>query len=233
MQENFYNNIKNIISTERLEAYSKKDGATPCISFARYLWNMAVCESLYSPLQIAEVTLRNSVHQALSKHYGRNDWYNAFTLNPYGVIQLNNAKTIIRRQKKSFISADIVAELQFGFWISLFDKKYYNTAIPAAILKNAFALVPKHERTPQIQKAKWDKIRVLRNRVFHHERIIHWNDLATQHVNILNAIKLISPEMYELAMALDRFNKIHTDGIDPWKEKIQYHWPKEPTAENK
>ncbi|MEI7910066.1 MAG: hypothetical protein WCK77_10555 [Verrucomicrobiota bacterium] len=31
---------------------------------------------------------------------------------------------------------------------------------------------------------RWKRIRDLRNRVFHHERIIHWTDLPSQHAAI-------------------------------------------------
>lgn len=39
---------------------------------------------------------------------------------------------------------------------------------------------------------RWKRIRDLRNRVFHHERILHWNDLDQQHAEILEAIYWIS-----------------------------------------
>lgn len=121
MQENFHKNIKEGISAERLDAYCR-DGAEECTTFARYLWNMAVCESLYSPLQMGEIALRN--------------------------------------------------------------------------------------------------------RVFHHERIIHWKDLKQQHEQLLGAIKWISDDLYELALVLDRFTPIYDAGIQPWKEKIRSHWPR-------
>jgi hypothetical protein len=225
MQELFYRNIKESISSERLEAYCK-DGADECTTLARYLWNIAVCESLYSPLQIAEIALRNAIHNSLSTHFGSTEWYERTPLREYESDQIAKAKCQIKKSKKAFISGDIVAELQFGFWTSLFGNTYKSSPIPAVILKHAIKNCYKSEKSIDAQKRRWDMIRELRNRVFHHERIIHWKDLKQQHEQLLGAIKWISDDLYELAIALDRFKSIYSDGIQPWKEKIRFHWPK-------
>ena len=51
----FFQQVESILSPERLDAY-RQDGAAPAITLARYLWNMALCEALYSPLQIAWIS---------------------------------------------------------------------------------------------------------------------------------------------------------------------------------
>lgn len=225
MQENFHKSIKESISTERFDAYCR-DGADECTTFARYLWNMAVCESLYSPLQMGEIALRNAIHNALSLHYGTAAWYETAPLINYTRDEINKAKTKILQRKKTFLPGDIVAELQFGFWTSLFGNAYKNSPIPAVILKHALKNCYKSEKSIDAQKKRWDMIRELRNRVFHHERIIHWKDLEQQHEQLLGAIKWISDDLYELALVLDRFTPIYDTGIQPWKEKIRYHWPR-------
>jgi len=53
------------LAEERLASYGG-DGADAPTQLARYLWNMALCESLYSPLQLAEIALRNHLHEALT-----------------------------------------------------------------------------------------------------------------------------------------------------------------------
>ena len=73
--------------------------------------------------------------------------------------------------------------------------------------------------------ARWKRIRDLRNRVFHHERIIHWTDLDAQHAAILEVTGWISPELCAVASVLDRFTAIRQQGLQPWLEKIQQHWP--------
>ena len=73
---------------------------------------------------------------------------------------------------------------------------------------------------------RWLEIRDLRNRVFHHERILHWRDLDVRHQAILEIIAWMSPELHDLANSLDRFVLIRKDGLNPWIANLQNHWPK-------
>ena len=43
-----------------------------------------------------------------------------------------------------------------------------------------------------------EQIRNLRNRVYHYERICHWNDLQSKHDLILECIKWMQPSVFEL-----------------------------------
>ncbi len=52
MNPAFFQQIETILATERLDAY-RQDGVTQVVTLARYLWNMALCEALYSPLHTA------------------------------------------------------------------------------------------------------------------------------------------------------------------------------------
>jgi hypothetical protein len=65
----------------------------------------------------------------------------------------------------------------------------------------------------------------LRNRVFHHERIIHWTDLDAQHAALLEVIQWASPELQQMAVVLDRYTAIRRQGLNPWLEKLRRHWP--------
>jgi hypothetical protein len=49
----------------------------------------------------------------------------------------------------------------------------------------------------------------LRNRVFHHEPIWYWRDLAQQHAQLLETINWINPAMRSLIGVLDRFPGVH------------------------
>jgi|GEM_PF-3516013 hypothetical protein len=61
MQVEFFQRISESLSVERLSSYGRLDAATPETILARYLWNLAICESLYSPVQLCEVSLRNQI----------------------------------------------------------------------------------------------------------------------------------------------------------------------------
>ena len=93
------------------------------------------------------------------------------------------------------------------------------------IAKTAFPKAPKSDRNIQRLAAKWQKVRNLRNRVFHHERILHWQDIEAQHDEMLKLIGWINPELEQLTRMLDRFTEVHTSGLTPWRDKLLHNWP--------
>jgi hypothetical protein len=225
MNPTFFQQVESILAPERLDAY-RQDGAAPVVTLARYLWNMALCEALYSPLQIAEIALRNSLHGCLSARFGGDRWYDVIAALPaWQQRQLNEVRQKLLAEGKPVTPGRMVAELHFGFWTGFFNKSHARTGLGHALARLAFAHAPRPERDLKKLDARWRRIRDLRNRIFHHERIIHWKDLAAQHSSILQTIAWISPELHEIARALDRFTAIHQAGLTPWLDRIQRHWP--------
>lgn len=227
MNNDFFDKLEPALAVERLDAY-RQDGATPVVTLSRYLWNMALCESLYSPLQMAEVALRNRIHSSLTELFSAEDWYTTSRLLlPWQADLVDDAIEKFSDDGNPVSSGQVVAELHFGFWTGFFNNAHCQTGVAHTLIKPVFQHAPKYERNVDTLGERWNKIRDLRNRVFHHERIIHWSDLAGQHTEMIRAIGWINPELKEMAEALDRFTMIHSAGIEPWKEKIQKHWPKE------
>lgn len=223
MNSDFFHKIRADLAVERLSVY-QQDDANELITLARYLWNMALCEALYSPLQIAEIALRNAIHSALVDKYKSECWFDIAPLTPWGHEQVGKAKSKLAQINKPQTNGRIVAELHFGFWTSFFNKAYEKDGLTHYLLSQVLT-VNKSMRTVSAQHKRWEDIRTLRNRVFHHERIIHWKDLQVQHANIIQAIGWISRELEEMAIKLDRFFEIYSRGIDPWMGKIKTHWP--------
>ena len=228
VQDVFYTSVSRALSVERLESYGG-DGVGSTITLARYLLNLALCESLYSPLQLCEVALRNSLHRHLTSLCHREDWFEAssqFPMTSWAIDEVTKAKDKITRAQKAVTAGRVVAELQLGFWTSLFEAHYEQRTrfLPWGI-KPVFPHLPKSGHNRKALKRKLEEIRVLRNRVFHHERIVHWTDLEAKHAAILEVIGWVSPELHEMARALDRFTEIRKAGLPPWIEKLCHHWP--------
>jgi hypothetical protein len=232
MNPAFFGKIQQGLSSERLGAYAVSHGGVapdPCATLARYLLNMALCESLYSPLQLCEIALRNAIHRHASALIGRVDWYDdpGFLLTPWAADEVTKAKSKITKTGKPITAGRVVAELQFGFWSSLFEAHYeQRTPFLPSAFKAVFPCLPKSLHKRRERKGDLDKIRLLRNRVFHHERIVHWKDLDAQHQLVLDVISWVSPEARQMADALDRFSAIRQQGLTPWIDKIRNHWPK-------
>jgi hypothetical protein len=82
-----------------------------------YSWNTTVSESFYSGLQILEVALRNSIHNAANKHFQNSYWFDDPSILRQREIQsIVKAKKNLSRQRKNIDPGRIIAELNFGFW---------------------------------------------------------------------------------------------------------------------
>lgn len=220
-----FEQMETILAPERLEAY-RQDGSAPATTLARYLLNLALCETLYSPLQFAEVALRNALHTCLTARYGTAEWYDvAPALPAWQQKQLGEARQKLQAHGKPVTPGRMVAELQFGFWTGFFNKAHGGTGLGHALTSQAFAHAPRPERDMKKMDARWKRIRDLRNRVFHHERIIHWTDLDAQHAAIQEVIGWINPPLRDFARVLDRYAAIRQAGLPPWLDQLHGHWP--------
>ena len=225
MNPAFFQQVESMLAPERLDAY-RQDGAATATTLARYLLNMALCETLYSPLQFAEVALRNALHTCLTARFGTASWYDVVpSLPAWQQKQLGEARQKLQTHGKPVTPGRMVAELQFGFWTGFFNKSHGGTGLGHALASQAFAHAPRPERDMKKLDARWKRIRDLRNRVFHHERIIHWTDLDAQHTAILEVVGWMNPPLRDFARVLDRYATIRQAGLPPWLEKLHGHWP--------
>ena len=227
MNSAFFHRIESILHTERMDAY-RHDGAAHDLTLARYMLNMALSESLYPTLQFAEIALRNAVHRELTTRCGTDAWYDSpmARLTPWQQDKVMEAKSALARNRKPPTPGRIIAELTFGFWTGFFNNAHARTGIGSYLARYAFPNAPSPQQYQSKLDRRWLKIRDLRNRVFHHERILHWTDLDARHQEILEIISWISPELHDLVKSLDRFASIRNDGLNPWIVKLQTHWPK-------
>lgn len=212
--------IEAALHTERLDAY-RQDGADEKTALARYALNMALAEALYPALQFAEIALRNAIHESFTARFGAPDWYHTSTsLLLWQSTKVQEAKRGLQKLKKPTSPGRIVAELNFGFWTGFFNKAHNRTGLSHHIAKTVFSHAPKPERNAAKLDARWLAIRDLRNRVFYHERILHWKDLDQRHLNIAQITAWISPELANYAKSLDRFAAVRNAGLGPWLKQI-------------
>jgi hypothetical protein len=229
MNPAFFQQIEGMLHTERIGAY-RQDGADHSITVSRYLLNMALSESLYPALQFAEIALRNAVHRELTARCGTDSWFDSALarLTPWRQDKVVEAKDALRKRRKPLSPGRIVAELTFGFWTGFFNHPHARTGIGSYLSKNAFPHAPATEQYQAKLDKRWLEIRDLRNRVFHHERILHWKDLDTRHQAVFEIIVWMSPDLHGLANALDRFVSLRKAGLKPWVAKLDRHWPAAP-----
>ena len=87
----------------------------------------------------------------------------------------------------------IVAELNLGFWINLYDRPYME--FQKQSIKNQFPNATNRQRDIFKIKDRLNDIRLLRNRIFHYEPIWHWTDLNTYFQEIKELLQWINKDL--------------------------------------
>jgi hypothetical protein len=214
MQADFHHRFTAAVMPARLNAY-RQPGLSDLDVICCYLWNLSLSEALYPSLQTFEIGLRNALHNGLAFRFGRQDWYDhpRHFLDPTATSAIADAKKELSIAGKPFEPGRIVAELSFGFWTSLFNRKYEQpaTRLWPQLVQRVFPHRPSHIFTRDHVAKRVESIRRLRNRAFHHERILHW-PLQNCHADLLDAIYWISPTLHHAAVASDRFPTIYRQG---------------------
>ena len=213
MQADLSRKLKQVLSSERLAAYHRRTrGSDDLNLFCHYVWNIALSESLYPSLQALEVVLRNTIHNAARTHFSREDWFDDVEIinHRHEVGALEKARTKLRRERKQPSTGRIIAELNFGFWTSLMDRRYEQVLWPA-IIKEAFPYMPRRYRTRINLLKRFNEMRRLRNRIFHHEPIWYW-PVPAKHLRLLDTIHWVEPAMGELIGTIDRFRQVYAEG---------------------
>lgn len=172
--------LESTLSPERMATYAQATGDDRERALRLYTWNTAISAAFYGPLQGLEVALRNSMHHQLCITYGE-AWYDniAVGLDAGAFVRIEAAKRKLRKGRYPIDPPHVVAELPFGFWVSLLgrggrgrapdtSKKNYDMTLWRTSLYKAFPHGP--GRRTETHKPL-DYLRTLRNRIAHHEPI--------------------------------------------------------------
>ncbi|MFF9059752.1 hypothetical protein ACIRPQ_17650 [Streptomyces sp. NPDC101213] len=190
-------------SKPRMASYLAAANGDTAVAMRLYWWNVAASAALYGPLHCLEVTLRNALNDQLAQHHRRPDWWSNAPLNRNGLRLVDEAREKCERNGTAPASVDgIVAELSFGFWISLVSgARGYDRGFWVPVVHKAF---PHYRgRRADLHDALLSLVR-FRNRIMHHEPVFH-RHLAADHAKIYRVLGYLSPEMAAEARAMDRF----------------------------
>jgi hypothetical protein len=198
--------IERSLSKDRLAPYLQLAEGDKVYAIQLYEWNTRVSESLYSLIQGFEVTLRNTIHNVLSEALAQPDWWEACGLKDEHKDDVDKAAGRIYFDGKEPNPGRIVAELMFGFWVSLFGTDYAQNLYDAHLHK-CFPNYPVSRK--EIAK-RLKTIRFLRNRVAHHESIIgkigRERNLRGDVQNILLVLSWICPTTAKWVSANSTFD---------------------------
>jgi hypothetical protein len=176
MRQDVSDKLSKVISSERLKGYEKRiiDNFGSCSildCYTYYNWNTVLSESFYTSLQTLEVALRNTIHNNASLHFGSDKWFeNPDLIHGEQQKKIKDVKDNLIKRNKNLSAGRILAELSFGFWTSLFNSQY-DQLLWHPLIKKSFPYMKARIRTRATLSKRLNKIRNLRNRIFHYEPI--------------------------------------------------------------
>jgi len=214
--------LRGSLSNERIEGYRTSAGDDDLILFTRYAWNIALSEALYPVLYGLEVALRNNLHTTVAHDTHNPLWLDStpslLRIEEVNKVQL--AKQELIKAHKPIEPGRLVAELNFGFWTSLLNARYEGVFWPR-LLQKAFPGMPKSIRKRKTLSTRFNNIRQLRNRIFHHEPIWRYPDLGQRHSELLETIYWLNPELREAIQLFDRFPEVYRTGLTSAQQLLE------------
>lgn len=191
--------LENALSTDRLHTYMNWANQNRDDAIALYSLNMAISEAFYTPLHLLEISLRNAIHDKMLNQYGAG-W---FSNNQIITNQFQQRKIQDAYDKLGAGASDsqIVAELTFGFWTTLFSPNYHS-------LWQHLNQIFNHPVQRRNIAGKLSNTRKLRNRIAHHEPIIKRN-LPALHQDMRELIGWLSTDTLVWCDARCRFAATH------------------------
>lgn len=223
MRQDFVDALKLSIPPVRLERYEDPSGE-PIQQLANYFWNVALSESFYPCFHAAELALRNTLDQTFMAHHHQREWWNApRSLKTYQRNTIIDAQAKYLKDQQTSIGPDLlIATLTFGFYTALLSSNYDSFIWgnrKANRLQQAFPYATGLDRIAIHDR--FHRIRILRNRVMHHEAIFDRSNLVQEHSQVHEAIIWINPQFHQAIHSVDNFSGIYTDGRDHILTKLQ------------
>lgn len=234
-----FSGLERGLSVERLAGYRLNPADTDREAAARYLWNVAIAESLHTCLHFTEVTLRNAIHQEMSVKFNNPLWFEdpAVVTQPT-IDKIQEIRQDIAREARQdqrtvpvITAGDLVAKASFGFWVSFFYGAYTNPTSQlwsGHSLKRVFPHATNEQRKPRELRKVFERVRRLRNRVSHHEPVWNRPHLVTAHTEIHEVIRWMNPEMEVLASQLDRFQAVYSGSTVAFLASVDTAFPDKP-----
>jgi hypothetical protein len=175
------------ISADRFSTYRLWAGQDEALATRLYTFNVQLSAALYGPLHMLEVALRNVADRQLTAKRGANWMDDAQTLTTrYQQDCVTKARDQLTRDGKAGTHGQMVAELNFGFWGSLFGRQSHHLWGDLRPIFQAKG-IQRHSIALQLSD-----FRTLRNRVAHYEPILAL-PLAQRYADITTLTGLLSP----------------------------------------
>jgi len=194
---------KQFISESRLGGYK---------NFNEYKENLLLSKSFYLPLSILEISLKNSIDNHFVNQIGIDWLFDKDFIKQQLQYKIDSAIKILNQNNKTYNKNKILnhnnlmSELSFGFWIMLL-KKPYQQYLRYNDLKQIFPNLPS-SKDKKINRhfvfTELNKIRLFRNKVFHHDRIINKLEYKNMMSEIYEILNYFDEEIVQITKELNK-----------------------------
>jgi hypothetical protein len=186
-------NVIQSLSPERFNTYLVAAGHDQTRALKLYIWNAHVGEAFHTPIQAAEVSLRNKIDHALTTRFGTNWWKDTSFRAILDREGTSDMEAVFRRLTKKgipIVTSQVVAGLSFGFWVAVLQPRF-NPDVWSSQLRLSFPDLPPTE-TRHSLCSQASKIAFLRNRISHHEPIFNRN-LSLDYSDLMKFLTWVCP----------------------------------------
>lgn len=203
-----HEHLEQALSLERFGRYLAWAEGDRNAAIELYGLNTRLSEALYTPLQTLEVVLRNRIHSVLTESHGEAWMHPAAGIitGPYQQAQVAKAVEALAKEGKDVTAGGVVSSLTFSFWTTMFHKDY-ETVWQQGMHRIADAGAPRGLKRKSFS-GPLTRIRLLRNRIAHHEPILGW-DLGKHHERMVEITAWLSPPAATWSREHDRFAQVH------------------------
>jgi len=158
---------------DRIDRYMPAASGSQEDAFRLYLWNCALCEAFYLPLHIAEIAVRNTIHNRLTERLGEQWFDHQLFKNILGDRQYDDLEDAVEDERNRhgllMNRHHLVSSLSFGFWQHLLTNRFERLLWPRG-MKDAFPNLPNAMERKDVHD-RLEIIRKWRNRIAHHKAI--------------------------------------------------------------
>jgi hypothetical protein len=181
------------ITAPRFRAFLEAAEGDQSQAMALYDWNVSVSAAFFEVLSYSEILLRNAIDAQFApvehSQPATESWlYDPSILTPKSLEKVTEATENIERARKEPTRARVVANLSFGFWRALLNKRYKQLWIET--LHDAF---PNGNGDRAQVASLLAKLNPFRNRLAHHEPIISAS-IEKHHEDLLELTRLIDAD---------------------------------------
>jgi hypothetical protein len=183
------------LSSGRFATYLTAGAGDDGRALKLYRWNGRIAGA-WVPLHcLAEVTLRNAIHDAIRSGIGHDDWWNYLLLDRRTNDNIDQA--ISRVQLNYPLTAGrVVAELTLGDWVRLLGTGGRRDGVAVDYVKTLWRPYLGRRFSGAADRRSFhteiERVRVFRNRIAHHEPVLRTNHLAELQ-RLIDLIEIINP----------------------------------------